>query len=89
MKPGLLVSMIVPEHQFNVWSIDISSGLPSSQGYDIVFACIYKFTKSVRLIPCFKGEGALSATECANVFFSHIVRLFGVPKIVLYEHDKR
>ena len=41
------------------------------------------------VIPCFKGEGALSAPECANLFFSNIVRLFGVPKMVLHDHDSR
>ena len=27
--------------------------------------------------------------ECANPFFSNIVRLFGLPKIVLHDHDSR
>ena len=64
------------------------SGLTSSQVYNTIYtciACIDKFTKFVRLIPCFKGEGALSAPECAILFFSNILRLFGVLKIVLYD----
>ena len=43
----------------------------------------------MHLIPYFKGEGALSTPECANLFFSNIVRLFVVPKIVLHDHDSR
>ena len=41
----------------------------------------------LRLITCFKSEGALSAPERAKLSFSSIVRLFGVPKMVLHNHD--
>ena len=27
--------------------------------------------------------------ECANFFFSNIVKLFGIPKIALYDNDSR
>ena len=74
--------MLIPEQCFDVWSMDYISGLPSSQAYNTINTCIDNFTKVVRLIPCFKGEGALSAPECADLFFSNIVRLFGVVKIV-------
>ena len=43
----------------------------------------------MHLIPCFKGKGALSASDCANLFFSNIIRLFGIPKIVLHDHNSR
>ena len=47
------------------------------------------FNKFVQLIPYFKGEGALSASGGANLFFSNIIQLFGVPKIVLHDCDSR
>ena len=81
--------MLIPEQYFGVWFMDFISGLPSSQDYGTIFTCIDKFTKFVRLIPCFKCEEALSAPECANLFFSNIVRLFGVQKMVLYNRDSR
>ena len=81
--------MLIPQQSFDVWSVDFISGLPSSQGYNTIYTCIDKFTNFVHLIPCFKGEGALSAPECANLFFSYIIRLFGIPKIVLHNHDSR
>ena len=68
--------MPIPEQHFNVWSMDFISRLPSSQGYNTIYTCIDKFTKFVHLIPSFKGKGALSTLECANLFFSKIVRLF-------------
>ena len=62
---------------------------PYSQGYNTFYTCIDKFTKFVHLIPCFKGEGAPNIPECTNLFFLNIVRLFGVPKMVLHDHDSR
>ena len=43
----------------------------------------------MHLIPCFKGEGVLSTPECADLIFSNIVRLFGVLKMVLHNHDSK
>ena len=40
-------------------------------------------------MPCFKGKGALSAPECASFFFTNIVILFFIPKMVLNNHDSR
>ena len=79
--------MLISEQHFDVWSISFIFGQPSSQGYNTIYTCINKFTKFVWLIPCFKGEGALSVPECANLFFSSIVRLFGILKMVLHDHD--
>ena len=72
--------MIIPEQSFGVWSMDFIPGIPGNQGYNTIYTFIDKFIKFVQLISCFKGEGALSAPECANLFFSNIVRLFGVQK---------
>ena len=70
-------------------SMDFVSGLTSSQVYSTIYTCIEKFTKFVSFIPCFKGEGALSTPECANLFFSNTVRLFSAPKMVLRDRDSR
>ena len=69
--------------------MDVISGLHSSQGFNTIYIYIDKFTRFTQLIPWFKGERALSAPECANLFFSNIVRLFGVLKIVLHDQYSR
>ena len=79
--------MPIPNQSFYVWAMDFISGLSSSQGYNTIYTSIDKFTKFVQLIPCFKGEGALFAPECANLLFLNIVRLVIVPKIVLHNHN--
>ena len=78
-----------PAQDFNVWSMHFISGLPSSQVYNTSYTCIEKLTKFVRLIPCFKGEGALSAPKCINLLSSNIIRLFDVPKMVFYDGNPR
>ena len=88
-QPGLFVPMPIPEQCSDVWSMDFISSPPSCQGYNTIYTYINNFTKFVWLIPCFKGKGALSAPEYANLFFSHIVRLFGVPKVALHNYDSR
>ena len=55
----------------------------------LFFPILKLFTKFVQLIPCFKGEGALSVPKCANFFSSNIVMLFGKPKMVLCNRDSR
>ena len=72
--------MPIPKQHFDVWSMDFISELPISKVYNTIYTCIDNFTEFLRLIPCFKGKGALNAPECANAFFSNIFRLFGVPK---------
>ena len=35
------------------------------------------------------GEGALSAQAVAQLFFDNVVRLFGLPRVVLHDRDPR
>ena len=35
------------------------------------------------------GNDELTATDVAQLFFIHIVRLFGVPKSIVYNRDPR
>ena len=74
--------MLILEQHFDAWSMAFISGLPINKGYNTIYTYIDKFTKFVQLIPCFKGKRGLSKPESANIFFSNIVRLFGVAKIV-------
>ena len=38
---------------------------------------------------CFVGEGALSASSVAKLFFDNIVRFFGVPAEVISDRGSR
>ena len=49
--------------------------------------CIEGLLGYVCLIPCFMGEGELSAEHVAQLFFNSVVRLFGLPDKVLHDRD--
>ena len=51
--------------------------------------CIEGLLGYVHLIPCFMGEGELSAEYMAQLFFDFIVRVFGLPDEVLHDRDPR
>ena len=55
----------------------------------LFFTCVDRLTKYCRLIPCFVGEGALSASLVAKLFFDNVVRFFGVPAEVISDRDPR
>ena len=59
--------------------IEFFMDLPFYDKHNAFFACFDKLTKYYRLITCFVGEGALSASSVAKLFFDNIVRFFGVP----------
>ena len=51
--------------------------------------CIEGLLGYVHLIPCFMGEGELSAEHVAQLFFDSVVCVFGLPDEVLHDRDPR
>ena len=84
-KRSLLIFMLIPERHFDVWYIDFISVLLIYDGFNSIYTCINKLSKYIHLIPCFKGEGELSALEFFNLVFAHIVHLFDLYLMVLHE----
>lgn len=79
----------VPTGKFVSWSMDFVTDLLLCNGHNAIFTCVDCLTNYVRLIPCFVGEGALSAPAVAKLFFDHVVRFFGVPQEVISDRDPR
>ena len=67
--------------------MDFITDLPQYGGFNGVYTCVDKLTKFVKLIPVSLGEGALSAPWVACFFLEHVVQLFGIPCVVLHDHD--
>ena len=63
--------------------------LPLYNGYNLIFTCVDRFTKYCELVPYFVGEGALSASLLAKLFFNNVVRFFGIPKEVISDRGPR
>src|SRR5207244_11243352 len=53
---------------------------------DIIFVFVDIFSKIAHFIPCHKSD---DATPIANLFFLEIVRLHGVPKTIVLDHDAK
>ncbi len=69
--------------------MDLITDLPDSDGFNTVFTCVEKLSKYVVLVPCRMGDGELSAVDVADLFFSHVVARYGVPRSVLHDRDPR
>ena len=72
-----------------LWSIDFIMDLLLHSGHNDIFSCIDQLTKYCGLIPCFVGEGALSASLVANLFFFNVVKFFGVLAEVIIDREPR
>ena len=79
VPPGLLQPLPVPESRFSSWSVDFTTDLPLSHGCNTILTCVDCLTKYTILIPCKMGDSTLTAAEIAKLFFTYVVRGFGVP----------
>ena len=69
--------------------MDFITDLPLSRGFNAIYTCVNKSTKTVKLQPCFVGEEQLTAKEVATLFFNGVVRTCGLPRVVLHDRDPR
>ena len=59
--------------------MDFITDLPLSRGFNALYTCVNKFTKTVKLQLCFVGEGQLTAKEVATLFFNGVICTYGLP----------
>ena len=64
-------------------------GLPLDKGCDAILTVVDMLLKPVKLVPCFMGDGELSAPATAKLFFDNIVHSFGVPQAMVHDRDPR
>jgi hypothetical protein len=67
--------------------MDYVLGLPKTKmGRNSVYVVVDHFSKMVHFIPCHKTD---NTTYIADLFFPNIVRLHGMPKTTVLDHDAK
>ncbi len=88
-KPiGLLNPLPVPGKKWEQVSLDLITQLPKSKGAgnDAIVVFVDCLTKMVRAVP---AKTSVTAEGMAELFFEHVFRHFGLPKVLVSDRDPR
>ena len=70
----------IPEQPWEHITIDFITGLPISQGYDVIMVVVDQFTKYVIAVPT---TGEISSMGTAKLFCNNVWKQFGIPRKVI------
>ncbi|RVW96773.1 Retrovirus-related Pol polyprotein from transposon 17.6 [Vitis vinifera] len=83
---GLLQPLPIPERPWENTSMDFITGFPKVRDFKSVFVVVDRFSKYAVFIPALD---ACPAEEAAKLFFSNVVKHFGLPKDIVNDRDAR
>lgn len=88
MKPaGLLQPVEIPNHAFEVVTMDLITCLPKTpSGNDTIVTFVDKLSKTVRLAAC---NINIDGPGMARLFMDHVWRYNGLPKKIITDRDGR
>lgn len=83
---GLLQPLPIPERPWASVSMDFIAGFPEVDGRKTIFVVVDRFSKYAIFMvvpePC-------TAETCASLFFTHVVKFFGIPGDIISDRDTR
>ncbi|SJL02762.1 uncharacterized protein ARMOST_06098 [Armillaria ostoyae] len=70
----------IPTEPWTHISVDMVTGLPSSNGHDALLVIVDRFSKAIILVPC---NVELSAAGWARILRDHVYARHGMPQVVI------
>jgi hypothetical protein len=85
-KAGLLQPLQVAAGPWRSVSMDMTTGLPKSSGFDSILVFVDRFTKYVVFVPTI---ATLDTKGFAKLFIQHIVTFHGMPDEVVSDRGSQ
>jgi hypothetical protein len=87
LTPGLLMPIAPPTRAFHTWTMDLITQLPKSKrGNDAIVVWVCKLTKLRHYAAC---KTAIDAPTLARLFLHTVVRMHGMPEVIISDRDPR
>lgn len=83
--PGLLQPLPVPEHAWQMVTLNFIEGLPVSSGFDCILVVVDKFSRYAHFIAL---AHPFTAFDVAMAYLQNVYKLHGLPQAIVSDRDR-